>query len=498
MSGRRTCGRSNSAGDRLPVGRSLTGRPDGSGLALRPCRWRCVGAARPLPLLSLALDPWRIRRVSALQPWAASVVRHRRSRVVADLVRHRACRPWRADRERPADVGTDLWLPVGSRFADLGRQRQRRIGHARRGWLEVLGVRDLRARLGLAQVEAALKRLWPCCCIGLDERRIRLCRDLIVRASGDSDLVVPAGPARRRRRRGGCPGAAPSRPRVVGRAVRARLDDGELGLPTAAPARPWRQHPRRVCRALARRGHALGARRLSGARTRRGRTRSAIAVCRSTQRQGQGIVPLPASPAQPRRLLPYAGALPRGARVALHRRRRTLVHHPDVERRLRRAALGRAQQPAGAGLLVLRHADALTPAGAPVPPWRRCRWRWRGAQLVDRHRRPVGGLAMAWRMPAGSGRCGRGRCWSGAGRQAAQVCRGVWRTAWRRGGDGGSTAARCARAVCDSRRRCPGGCVSCEAHRRYAAAERRESRPRQDDGPLRQEAPAGLPVIPGQ
>ena len=89
-----------------------------------------------------------------------------------------------------------------------------------------------------------------------------------------------------------------------------------------------------------------------------------------------------------------------------------LVHHGDVERRLRRTALGRAQQPAGAGLLVLGHAHALDQPAGQFLHGDDFVGIGLGAQLVDRHRRPVGRL----------GRLGRGR-WRGWRRVAAGECR---------------------------------------------------------------------------
>ena len=65
------------------------------------------------------------------------------------------------------------------------------------------------------------------------------------------------------------------------------------------------------------------------------------------------------------------------------------VHHADIEGRLRRASCGRAQQPAGAGLLVLGHARCPGSGGAPSPPWRELVGIGAGPQLVDRQRRPV-------------------------------------------------------------------------------------------------------------
>ena len=81
------------------------------------------------------------------------------------------------------------------------------------------------------------------------------------------------------------------------------------------------------------------------------------------------------------------------------------VHHADIEGRLRRAMLGGAQQPAGAGLLVLGHADALHQAARHLLHGGKLVGAGSGPELVDRQRGPVD--RSGWR---GGGRFGRAGC----------------------------------------------------------------------------------------
>ena len=99
-----------------------------------------------------------------------------------------------------------------------------------------------------------------------------------------------------------------------------------------------------------------------------------------------------------------------------------LVHHADIEGRLRRAMLGGAQQPARACLLVLGHAYALHQAARHLFHGGNLVGIGPGPELVDRQRRPVdrsgwcggGCLGRRWRCRRRGcrrRRCRRRRCW---------------------------------------------------------------------------------------